>query len=95
MTTEQLQHLKEELNLSIADVVRTTVNGKIDKLTCSVETKFEAIHHRLDSQDLAIAPALETIQTFQSGRKFMVWMLPVFAFVGACFAVITAWFDKG
>ena len=91
MTLEQFQELKTEVKTEIASTVRVVVNGKIDHLTQevgSLHEKIEGVHHRLDSQDLAIAPALETIRTFQSGRKFMVFMLPVFAFVGAIIAWI-------
>lgn len=76
--------MHEELIQTVRETIEKSVNGKIDKLA----TEVRAIHDRLDKQDIAIAPALETIQTFQSGRKFMVWALPIFAFVGAVIAWI-------
>jgi uncharacterized phage infection (PIP) family protein YhgE len=84
MTPEELNSLKEELRHSVTETVRTVVNGKIDHLVVEVKS----IQHRLDAQDIAIAPALETINTLQSGRKFILWAIPVFAFVGGLIAFL-------
>ena len=83
MTPEQLLSLKEEL----ARTVQVVVNGKIDNLTKEVAH----IHSRLNQQDVAMAPAIETINALGSGRKFILWVRPYFISIAAVGAVIT-WF---
>ncbi len=82
MTQNQLQELKEALTYTIQE----KVNGKIDKLTEEVKS----IHHRLDAQDLAIAPAIETIHTIRSGVNFTKWIWPFFLIIG----VIILWIQQ-
>lgn len=80
MTPEELNKITEAVKATIQE----KVNGKIDHLVVEVK----AIQDRLDAQDIAIAPAIETLNTLQSGRKFILWAIPVFAFVGGLIAFI-------
>lgn len=79
----------DELKVVISQSIKEAVNGKIDKLTIDLNKGIEELHNRLDEQDQKIAPAIETIQTFQTGRKFVLWALPFFAFFGA----LVAWLE--
>ena len=63
----------------IRDEIKTTVNGKIDKL----RVRVEELHKKLKKQDETIAPAIETLSTIRSGRNFIVWAAPAVAAIGA------------
>lgn len=90
MTDEFISTIKE----TVETTIKTTVNGKIDRLTVDFNRGIEELHNRLDEQDQKIAPAIETIQTLQSGRKFILWAIPVFAFVGGLIAFVQQFIDK-
>lgn len=71
----------------IKSEIKLVVNGKIDRLTDAVGK----IHERLDEQDVNMAPAIETIDTIKSGRKFLLWIAPVLAAIGV---IVTFFKDK-
>lgn len=84
--------MSEETIEAIKQTIKETVNGKIDKLTISVNEGRDEIgklHVRLNEQDVSMKPVLETFKTINSGRKFMVWVAP-FAIVGS----FIAWFRQ-
>ena len=80
MTPEQLESVTRE----ITNTIRVVVNGKIDKLTEQVKV----IHSRLDEQDIAIKPAIDTISTIRNGVNFTKWIWPVFLILGGIIAWI-------
>lgn len=75
---------KQEILDAVTATIKLVVNGKIDKLTVAVD----GIHERLDAQDIAMAPAIETIETIQSGRKFILWSVAPIAAIGSLIAMI-------
>ena len=81
--SEVLQRAKEHTEHSHMEISKT-----ISNLLGDIKKEIHAIHKRLDQQDAAIAPAIETIKTFQNGRQFIVYMIPVFVFIGALVAFI-------
>ena len=88
---EIAETLKAELVPAVTEQIKATVNGKIEKLTVKVDALAaisSEMQDQLAQQDINMAPAIETIQTLQSGRKFILWAVPVFAAVGAIIALV-------
>jgi hypothetical protein len=71
----------------IVDTIKATVNGKIDILT----KEIIEIKVHLKEQDEAMAPAIETIETLNNGRKFILWICTPVVAVGGMMAVINAY----
>lgn len=88
MNEQELKKIIEEIVSTIRPVIReeikVTVNGKIDRLTGTVQE----LREHLEAQDIAMAPAIETLSTIKSGRNFVVWAAPAIAAVGAFIAYL-------
>ncbi len=84
VTRQVLSSIKQEVIPAVEQSIKVTVNGKIDRLTVAVAD----IHKRLDEQDIQMAPVIETMATMRSGRKFLIWVMPVLAAVGASLTFI-------
>ena len=84
VTKQVLESIRTEVIPAVENSIQTTVNGKIDRLTI----KIDSLHSRLDEQDVAIAPAIETIETIKSGRKFIMWIAPILAAIGSAIAFL-------
>ncbi len=86
VTRQVLASIKEEIIPAVQESIKATVNGKVDRLTIVVEglsLNVAGIHTRLHEQDIRIAPAIETIDTFNSGRKFVIWIAAPVAAIGS------------
>lgn len=53
-----------------------------------IDSMRESFNARLTKQDEAIAPAIEIITGLGKGRQFIVWIIPVFIFIGMVIAFI-------
>lgn len=74
---------------SVADTIRVTVNGKIDKLTHSVMDwqkeegeKRVAIEKKLDEYIQTTKPMVEFFEDVTSSKKVLFWMLGFFGTIG-------------
>ena len=77
---------KQDIIDAVIETITKVVNGKIDRLAVSVA----GVHTRLDEQDIILEPAIETIATLRSGRKFLLWVLPIVAALGSLITVARA-----
>ena len=76
--------MTDEIKHIIRETIHETVNGKIDSLALAVAE----LDRKLEEQKETMAPAIETLETIQNGRKFIVWSIPIFVFIGGLIAFI-------
>ena len=91
MTTDDkaeiIEMITSTLNTVVPEVVTKVVNGKIDRLKQMVEDEFLAAQKRMALHEEKMAPAIETIQTLQSGRKAVLWIAAPVAAIGSIMAL--------
>ncbi len=68
----------------ITNIVKTTVNGKIDKMNATLDVHIEQHNSVVDE----IRVVIEAVQWINSTRKFMVWVGGIAAAVASFFAVL-------
>lgn len=78
---------KADLIEAVTQTITVVVNGKIDRLKESVESEFLLVRRHMIEQDEAMAPAIEAMQTLQSGRKFILWGAAPIAAIGSLIAL--------
>ena len=85
MTPEQFLVFKNDIQAHIADTVRLTVNGKIDKINTKLDTFMkEDLEWKARAQ-----PILDLGANVRGFNKGLVYLLGILGMVGAGWVVIT------
>jgi hypothetical protein len=87
MSPEQLEALTRE----VTNTVRVVVNGKIDKMSqiLTDHIEEETVNKMIIKDHInAMQPVIETIHTFRNLRTFVVWIVPIFAFLAGLLTYI-------